>query len=100
MIPHTFVQRIPLISLCPQVAGSDTTKWALSYVVYEVFRDAELKRRVQAELDHAMPDGDVCISYETVNTLPNLLAICKEVLRYWAPIPGTIFPSPTSFLAK
>lgn len=69
---------------------SDTSKWLLTYLVYQVFRRPELKKRLQAELDEAMPNGDTCLSYETASNLELLNATVKELLRFHAPVPGPL----------
>ncbi|RKP34338.1 cytochrome P450, partial [Dimargaris cristalligena] len=94
-------------SLLQLVAGSDTTGYALTWVMYGLLTHPECYRRLEAEVLDAFPsipsqdvnpDSEVdLISYDDIKTrLPYLEAVIQEALRFYPPaataIPRTIPP--------
>ena len=63
--------------LC-RIAGSDTTTISLSYFFWELSRRADVVRKLQAELDQAMPDPHVIPDISVLQKLPYLNAFIKE----------------------
>lgn len=58
---------------------------------------------MQAELDEAMPDVDTCLEYEAALELPLFGATIREVLRYYAAVPGPLpryVPAGDGFIAE
>ena len=61
-----------------RIAGSDTTNISLSYFFWELSRRADVVRKLQAELDQAMPDPHVIPDISVLQKLPYLNAFIKE----------------------
>jgi cytochrome P450 len=66
------------------VAGSDTTTNTLSYTIWAVCRDPEIKSRLLKELE-ALPDG---FTYEDLRHVPYLGHVIDESLRRFSAVPS------------
>ncbi|KAG6915908.1 hypothetical protein DXG01_009278 [Tephrocybe rancida] len=90
-----------IISECMghMVAGSDTSSNSLSYFFWELSRRADIMKKLQAELDEAMPDPTGIPDISVLQELPYLSAFIKEGLRLYGAAPSTlerVVPSSTS----
>ncbi|KAF8432982.1 cytochrome P450 [Boletus edulis BED1] len=75
------------------IAGSDTTSNSLSYFFWELTRRPDIMRKLQAELDQAMPDCRVVPDSTVLQKLPYLNAFIKEVrvgLRLYTAAPSDL----------
>lgn len=61
-----------------RIAGSDTTSTSLSYFFWELSRRADIMKKLQSELDEAMPDAGVIPDISILQELPYLGAFIKE----------------------
>lgn len=68
------------------IAGSDTTAVTLTYLVWAVLKNSEVKSKLVAEVAIL---GDNPLSKET-NALPYLQAVIKETLRLYGAAPGSL----------
>ena len=68
------------------IAGHETTATALSWTLHRLTRHADVLERVQAEIDHAFPSGD--IDPDRIGELTYLDAVIKETMRIHPVIPG------------
>ncbi|CUA74416.1 Putative cytochrome P450 cyp-13B1 [Caenorhabditis elegans] [Rhizoctonia solani] len=66
-------------------AGHETTSGALARILQILSSNLSLQDRLRAELERA-PTGQ---SYDELNALPFLDALCRETLRLYAPVPFT-----------
>lgn len=62
-------------------AGTETTAWTLSAMLFYVLDDSEVLRKLQAELRAAIPDADDRASWSRLEQLPYLSAVVCEGLR-------------------
>ncbi|KAG6868113.1 hypothetical protein C0993_007491 [Termitomyces sp. T159_Od127] len=90
-----------IISECMghMVAGSDTTSNTLSYFFWELSRRADIMKKLQAEVDEAMPDAAVIPDISVLQELPYLSAFIKEGLRVYSAVPSIlerVVPASTS----
>lgn len=69
------------------LAGHETTATAISWSLYWVHRDPEIKAKLTAEIDSLGIDPDPM----TIAKLPYLDAVCKETLRIY-PVAMLTFP--------
>jgi hypothetical protein len=75
---------LPTFILFYRIAGSDTTTISLSYFFWELSRRADIIRKLQAELDQAMPDPHVIPDISVLQNLPYLNAFIKEgAMPHW-----------------
>ncbi|KZT70257.1 cytochrome P450 [Daedalea quercina L-15889] len=72
------------------VAGVDTSSTTLSYLLWELSRRADIAKRLQAELDEAMPDRAVIPDAVALTKLPYLNAFIKEGLRLYGAAPSLL----------
>ncbi|AZM58133.1 cytochrome P450 [Streptomyces sp. WAC 01529] len=61
------------------VAGTETTASVLSWILYELARDPEIDKRLQAELDTVL--GDRPVTFEDLPNLSYLRNVITEALR-------------------
>src|SRR5437588_4728192 len=66
-------------------AGHDTTTSTVSFMFYELARQPEIARRLQAELDASCPDGTPAASQLTGGELEQLEMVLDETLRNYPP---------------
>jgi cytochrome P450 len=67
-----------LMILCNSVAGTDTVSTSLSYWFWELSRRPDIMRKLQAEIDVAMPDAHTIPDISVLQKLPFLNAFVKE----------------------
>ncbi|KAG6824957.1 hypothetical protein H0H92_005314 [Tricholoma furcatifolium] len=81
-----------IISECMghMIAGSDTTSNTLSYFFWELSRRADIMKKLQAELDEAMPDAFVVPDISVLQELPYLNAFIKEGFRLYSAVPSIL----------
>jgi len=82
---HVVHELVPLIYRSIyyfRVAGSDTTSTSLSYFFWELSRHADVMKKLQAELDEAMPDAGTVPSISVLQELPYPSALIKEGLVF------------------
>lgn len=78
-------------ALVHQLGGSDTTATALRCAIFYVATNTQAYRRLQAEIDAALPDAKrPVIADDQAKKLPYLQAVIKETLRMWPPITGLL----------
>ncbi|PIL34523.1 cytochrome P450 [Ganoderma sinense ZZ0214-1] len=70
------------------LAGMDTTSNALSRILHVLAQHPDAQEKLRAELVEAQggPDGDADMSYDALDKLPYLDAVCRETLRVFAPV--------------
>jgi len=69
------------------IAGSDTTAMVLTYLVYRVLLDPDVKRKLLEEL------STICSKtpgWEELEGIPYLNNVITETLRLYSPVPGTL----------
>ncbi|KAF9237757.1 cytochrome P450 [Melanogaster broomeanus] len=76
---HDIVSEVMGHMFVPLCKGSDTTSNSLSYFFWELSRRQDIMRRLQAELDKAVPDRHVIPDIVILQKLPYLNAFIKEV---------------------
>ena len=79
---HLFVS-VPLSAIYSfnteyRIAAADTTSTSLSYWFWELSRRPDIMRRLQAELDIAIPDAHSIPDISVLQKLPYLNAFIKE----------------------
>ncbi|KAJ7859097.1 cytochrome P450 [Mycena leptocephala] len=72
------------------VAGSDTTSISLSYFLWELTRRQDILRKLQNEIDAAMPDPNAIPDIKILNGLEYLNAFIKEGLRLYGAAPSLL----------
>ncbi|KAF8886937.1 cytochrome P450 [Infundibulicybe gibba] len=90
-----------IISECMghMIAGSDTTSTTLSYFFWELSRRPDVMKKLQTELDDAMPDTGIIPDISVLQDLPYLSSFIKEGLRLYTAAPSLlerVVPSSTS----
>jgi benzoate 4-monooxygenase len=68
-------------ALTQLIAGSDTTSNTSCALLYHCLRNPEVVKKLQAELDAALPDSDAVPQYAEVKDLPYVDAVIKETMR-------------------
>ena len=70
------------------LAGMDTTSNALSRILHQLALHPDAQDKLRAELMEAQgdPDGDADMTYEQLEKLSYLDAVCRETLRVFAPV--------------
>ena len=66
----------------------DTTSNALSRILHVLALHPSAQEKLRTELieAHGGPDGDADLSYDALDKLPYLDAVCRETLRVFAPV--------------
>ncbi|SPO02042.1 probable benzoate 4-monooxygenase cytochrome P450 [Cephalotrichum gorgonifer] len=72
-------------ALTQLIAGSDTTSNSSCALLYHVVRTPGVLRKLQEEIDAAIPDGTAIPTYESVKNLPYLEMVINETLRHHSP---------------
>jgi len=72
------------------IAGVDTSSTTLSYMFWELSRRPDIVKRLQTELDDAMPDRRVIPDMAVLNRLPFFNAFIKEGLRLYGAAPSLL----------
>ncbi|KAK1976428.1 oxoglutarate/iron-dependent oxygenase [Colletotrichum cereale] len=62
-------------------AGTETTAWALSAMLFYVLNNSSILQKLQAELNLAIPDAHERVSWSRLEQLPFLSAVICEGLR-------------------
>jgi benzoate 4-monooxygenase len=85
-------------ALTQLIAGSDTTSNTSCALLYHCLTHPEVVRKLQEELDAALPDGDAVPTFAAVKDLPYLDAVIKEAMRIHSTsslgLPRVIPPGP------
>lgn len=68
-------------ALTQLIAGSDTTSNTSCALLYHCLRNPQVIRKLQNELDAALPDPDAVPTFAQVRDLPYLDAVIKETMR-------------------
>ncbi|RDW77525.1 hypothetical protein BP6252_05578 [Coleophoma cylindrospora] len=66
-------------------AGAETTAQVLAVISYHLLANPEILRRLRAELDPAMPNGEAGVKWTQLEQLPYLTAVLNEGLRMASP---------------
>ncbi|KAJ7108351.1 cytochrome P450 [Mycena crocata] len=101
MLPRLLAYRYPngetmpeshVISECMghMVAGTDTTSISLSYFLWELTRRHDILRKLQNEIDAAMPDPSAIPDIKILNGMEYLNAFIKEGLRLYGAAPSLL----------
>lgn len=61
-----------------RVAGSDTSSTTITYILWELSKRPAVVRKLQAELDEAMPDSQAIPDISILQELPYLSGVVKE----------------------
>ncbi|KAF8727752.1 hypothetical protein AX14_007059 [Amanita brunnescens Koide BX004] len=72
------------------IAGADTTSTTLAYLFWELSRRADIAKKLQAELEDAMPDSRHLPDISVIQELPYLNAFIKEGLRLYSAAPSLL----------
>ncbi|KAJ6552267.1 cytochrome P450 [Mycena vulgaris] len=72
------------------VAGTDTTSTSLTYFLWELTRRQDILRKLQHEIDGAMPDPSVLPDVKVLNGMEYLNAFIKEGLRLYGAAPSLL----------
>jgi benzoate 4-monooxygenase len=68
-------------ALTQLIAGSDTTSNTSCALLYHCLKHPEVIKKLENELDEAIPDIDMVPTYASVKDLPYLDAVIKETMR-------------------
>lgn len=71
---ETETQRLADEALVLITAGSETTSRALATIIYHVLENPDICTKLQQELDIAIPDATMEVSYSTLEALPYLVS--------------------------
>ena len=77
-------------TLLLMIAGTDTTSHTLTLATYNVLKDANILKKLQAELREAMPRKDMVLTGAELEKLPYLRGVIKESLRISSGAPGRL----------
>ncbi|KAF8887241.1 cytochrome P450 [Gymnopilus junonius] len=72
------------------MAGTDTTSTTISYLFWELSRRPDIMKKLQAELDDAIPDSKSLPDIAVLQELPYLNAFMKEGLRVYTAVPSLL----------
>lgn len=72
------------------IGACDTTSTILSYLCWELSRRADIAKKLQAELDAAMPGRKTFPDISTLQSLPYLSAFVREGLRLYGAVPSLL----------
>ena len=67
------------------VAGHETTSAAISWALYYLSTNQEVQNKLRKEIVKEFPDKDFIPTFEQINSLDYLNAVCKETLRISSP---------------
>lgn len=85
-------------ALTQLIAGSDTTSNTSCALLYHCLRNPSVIKKLQAELDQALPDVEAVPMFSQVRDLPYLDAVIKETMRIHSTsslgLPRVIPPGP------
>lgn len=60
------------------MAGTDTTSTTITFMLWELSRRPDIMKKLQTELDEAMPDCKALPDINIIQELPYLSAFIKE----------------------
>ncbi|KAF4619446.1 hypothetical protein D9613_004739 [Agrocybe pediades] len=72
------------------MAGTDTTSTTISYLFWELSRRPDIMKKLQAELDEAIPDAKILPDLAMLQQLPYLNAFMEEGLRLYTAVPSLL----------
>ncbi|KIL58950.1 hypothetical protein M378DRAFT_169922 [Amanita muscaria Koide BX008] len=72
------------------IAGADTTSTTLAYLFWELSRRADIAKKLQTELEEAMPNSRHLPDISEIQELPYLNAFIKEGLRLYSAAPSLL----------
>ncbi|KAL8788066.1 MAG: hypothetical protein Q9195_007480 [Heterodermia aff. obscurata] len=74
--------------------GHETTASALTWAIYVISKNPQVQSRLRDEVDRHLPnpltDSSSIVTAETFEQMPYLSAVCREVLRLYAPVSVSI----------
>lgn len=76
---------LSMVALGPMLAGIDTVANSLTFAIYALLANPEVRQRVQAEVDAAFQDGP--LTWEKIRQMPDLHGAMMETLRRY-PVAG------------
>ncbi|OKL62073.1 hypothetical protein UA08_02953 [Talaromyces atroroseus] len=77
-------RELVIVAFTQLIAGSDTTSNSLSSIVYYVSKASQVMKKLQEELDAAIPDDVLVPTHDMVRNLPYLNSVIKEALRHYS----------------
>ncbi|KAJ7137805.1 cytochrome P450 [Mycena epipterygia] len=72
------------------IAGAETTSTTLCYFLWQISSSPDVMRKLQLEIDNAMPDPGVIPDLSVLQNLPYLNAFISEGFRLHSVIPGPL----------
>ena len=67
------------------VAGHETTSAATAWALCYLSKNQEVQNKLRKEIVKEFPDKDFVPTFEQINSLEYLNAVCKEILRFVPP---------------
>ena len=67
------------------IAGHETTSAAIAWALYYLSTNQEAQSKLRKEIVKEFPDKDFVPTFEQINSLDYLNAVCKETLRLSSP---------------
>jgi len=77
-------------SVAHLIAGTDTTSLTITFILWELSNRPEIMRKLQAELDEALPDVTCIPEMGTLDHLPYFNSVMNECLRVYAAAPSLL----------
>lgn len=81
------------------IAGTDTTSLTVSYLLWELSSRPDIAKKLQAELDEALPDPSCIPAMMLLDQLPYFNSVVNECLRVYAAGPSLlerVVPEPSN----
>ncbi|KAJ7137821.1 cytochrome P450 [Mycena epipterygia] len=72
------------------IAGTETTSTTLCYFLWQISSSPDVMRKLQLEIDNAMPDPGVIPDLSVLQNLPYLNAFISEGFRLHSVVPGLL----------
>jgi len=66
-------------------AGHETTSVAVTWTLYYLSKNQEIQDKLRKEIVKEFPDKNFVPTFEQINSLEYLNAVCKEILRVVPP---------------
>ena len=67
------------------VAGHETTSAATAWALCYLSKNQEVQNKLRKEIVKEFPDKDFVPTFEQINSLEYLNAVCRETLRFASP---------------
>ena len=67
------------------LAGHETTGVTVSWTLYYLSENQEVQDKLRKEIVKEFPDKNFVPTFEQINSLEYLNAVCKEILRFVPP---------------